>query len=176
MALSAAVKSESALPPNPDAAELLANAIKDAAVEKPTAVGPTPELASAISGKTYKFPDNNLGLKSVTLFLTGPDPHLEYEIYLKYPPNSSVTYDAPIGLDGLFRKGSPTLAGVNPGHIPARKGMWLNGQTFEIDAEDLGQGRKTRYRFFFDGAKLSFRLMAEESMDVSIDGERSDSP
>jgi len=55
--VSAAVKSESALPPNPNAAEPLAKAIGDAAVEKSTTVGPTPEIASAISGKTYNFPD-----------------------------------------------------------------------------------------------------------------------
>ena len=174
--VAAAAKSDSALPPNPEAAERLALAIKDAAVEKPTAVGPTPELASAISGKTYKFPENDLGLKSVTLFLTGPNPHLEYELALKYPPNSSAAYVAPIGLDGFFRLGSPTLSGINPGHIPALKGTWLNGQTFEVDSEDLGQGRKTRYRFSFDGAKLNFHLTAEESMDVSVGGERSDSP
>ena len=55
--VSAAVKSETALPPNPNAAEPLAKAIGDAAVEKSTTVGPTPEIASAISGKTYNFPD-----------------------------------------------------------------------------------------------------------------------
>jgi hypothetical protein len=83
-------------------------------------------------------------LKSLTLLLTGPNPHLEYELSLKYPRNSSVTYDAPIGRDGLFREGSPTLVGINPGHIPTLKGTWLTGQTFEVDSEDLGQGRKTR--------------------------------
>ncbi|MBV9734939.1 MAG: serine hydrolase [Acidisphaera sp.] len=172
--VTAAVKSASALPPDPNAAELLANAIKDAAIERPTAVGPTPELASAISGRTYKFPDNDLGLKSLTLFLTGPNPHLEYELSLKNPPHSSAIYDAPIGLDGLFRKGSPTLVGINPGHIPALKGTWLNGQTFEIDSEGLGQGRKTRYRFSFDGAKLHFHLTAEQAQDMSLDGEQGD--
>lgn len=174
--VTAAAKSDTALPPDPDAAQRLAHAIEDAAVEKPTAVGPTPELASAISGKTYKFPENELGLKSVTLFLTGPNPRLEYELALKYPPNSSAAYVAPIGLDGYFRQGSPTLSGINPGHIPALKGTWLNGQTFEVDLEDLGQGRKTRYRFSFGGAKLNFRLTAEQSMDVSVDGERINSP
>jgi CubicO group peptidase (beta-lactamase class C family) len=172
--VTAAVKSEAALPPNPDAAELLANAIKDAAVEKPSAVGPTPELASAISGKPYKFPDNELGLKSLSLFLTGPNPRIQYELSLRYPPNASVTYEAPIGLDGLFRRGSPTLNGVNPGHIPALKGAWLNGQTFEIDSEDLGQGRKTRYRFSFDGAKLHFHVAPEHDPQVSVDGEQGD--
>jgi CubicO group peptidase (beta-lactamase class C family) len=172
--VSAAVKSDSALPQNPDAAAALANAIKDAAVEKPTAVGAVPELAAAISGRTYRFPDNDLGLKSLALSLTGPDPHLEYELSSKYPPNSSATYDISIGLDGLFRKGPPALAGINPGHIPALKGTWLDGQTFEIDSEDLGQGRKTRYRFSFDGAKLHFHLTAEHARDMSLDGEQAD--
>jgi CubicO group peptidase (beta-lactamase class C family) len=170
----AAVKSEAALPPNPDGAELLANAIKDAAVEKPSAVGATPQLASAISGKAYRFPDNELGLKSLTLFLTGPNPHLEYEQALKYPSNASVAYEAPIGLDGLFRLGLPTLNGINPGHIPALKGTWLDGRTFEIDREDLGQGRKIRYRFSFDDTKLHFHVAPENDPEVSIDGERSD--
>jgi CubicO group peptidase (beta-lactamase class C family) len=174
--VTAAVKSEAALPPNPGAAELLANAIKDAAVEKPSAVGPTPELASAISGRSYKFPDNGLGLKSLTLFLTGPNPHIGYELSLKYPPNASVAYDAPIGLDGFFRLGSPTLVGVNPGHIPALKGTWLDGQTFEIDSEDLGQGRKIRYRFSFDGTKLHFHVAPEHDPEASIDGEEADLP
>jgi CubicO group peptidase (beta-lactamase class C family) len=172
--VTAAVKSEAALPPNPDAAVLLANAIKDAAVEKPSVVGPTPELASVISGKTYKFPDNELGLKTLTLFLTGPNPRVEYELSLKYPPNASVAYKAPIGLDGLFRLGSPTLVGVNPGHIPALKGTWLNGQTFEIDSEDLGQGRKIKYRFSFNDTKLHLHVAPEHDPEVSIDGERVD--
>ena len=170
--IGAAVKSDAALPPNADAAALLADAIKDAAIEKPTSVGPTPELASTISGKTYKLRDNDLGLKSLTLFLTGPNPHLEYELALKYPPHSSATYDAPIGLDGFFRKGQPALEGINPGHIPALKGTWLNGQTFEIDSEGLGQGRKIRYRFSFDGTKLNFHLAPEHDPDTSIDGEQ----
>jgi hypothetical protein len=59
--VSSAVKSELALPPNPNGAERLANAIKDVAVEKPTGVSPAPEIVSAISGKTYKFPANVFG-------------------------------------------------------------------------------------------------------------------
>jgi hypothetical protein len=172
--VTAAVKSEATLPPNPEAGELLANAIKDATVEKPSAVGPTPELASAISGKSYRFPDNELGLKSLILFLTGPNPHIEYELSLKYPPNASVAYDAPIGLHGRFRLGSPTLVGVNPGHIPALRGTWLSGQIFEIDSEDLGQGRKIRYRFSFDDTKLHFHVAPEHDPEVSIDGEQID--
>jgi hypothetical protein len=47
----AAAKSDLGLPPNPDAAALLADAIKNAAVEKPTPVGPTPEPRGRHFGK-----------------------------------------------------------------------------------------------------------------------------
>ena len=51
-----AAKSDSSLPRNPDAAELLAHAIKDAAVEKPTAVGQTPELPPPFRERPSNLP------------------------------------------------------------------------------------------------------------------------
>jgi hypothetical protein len=169
-----AVKTESALPPNPNAVEALANATKDAAVEKPSAVGPTPEIASAISGKVYKFPDNYLGLRSVALFLTDPHPHFEFEIYSHYPTGPSGAYEVPIGLDGLYRKGSPWLFNPDPGKIPAAKGTWLNGQTFVIDIQDLGYGEQRELFLSFSGEKLNFRYTNTDRPDqgVSVDGEQ----
>jgi CubicO group peptidase (beta-lactamase class C family) len=166
-----AVKAESALPPDPSAAAALADAIKDAAVEKPSAVGPTPAIASTISGKTYQFPDGGRGLKSLTLFLTGPNPRLAYE--LQSASNSSVTHEVPIGLDGLFRKGSPTLDGINPGHIPAAKGTWLDGQTFAIDWQDLGWGKKRKVLLTFSGDKLHFDFTEEHGLrEESLEGQQ----
>ena len=172
--VSSAVKSESALPPNPNAAEQLANAIKDGAVEKPTAVGPTPEIASAISGKTYKFPDNDLELRTLTLSLAGPRPHVEYEQYLRYPVGSSFREDVPIGLDGLYRKGPPALSGAYPGHIPATKGTWSDGQAFVIDAQDIGYGTRIKYVLSFNGDRLHIRRIDEEGWELSADGKRDD--
>jgi CubicO group peptidase (beta-lactamase class C family) len=171
-----AVKSESALPPNPNAVEALANAIKDAAVEKPTVVGATPEIASVISGKAYKFPDNYLGLRSLTLFLTDPHPHFEFEIYSHYPTGPSGVYEVPIGLDGLYRKGSPWLFNPNPGKIPAVKGTWLNGQTFMIDLQDLGYGEQRELFLSFSGEKLNFRYTNTDRPDlgISVDGKQGD--
>ncbi|NKI70052.1 serine hydrolase [Collimonas pratensis] len=173
-AVSGAVKSESALPPNPNAVEQLSNAIKDAAIEKPTAVGPTPAIAATISGKIYKFPDNELGLRSLSLFLSGPGPHLEYEQYLSFPVGSSVRYDMPIGLDGRYRKGAPALAGHYPGHIPAAKGTWLDGSTLVIDTQDIGYGTQIKYVLSFDGKKLNIRRIDEEDWEVSVNGEQGD--
>jgi hypothetical protein len=175
-AVSGAVKSESGLPSNPNAAEQLASAIKDAAVEKPTPVGPSPEIASVISGKTYRFPDNDLGLRSLTLDLTDPSPYLEFEIYSRYPTGPSDTYDVPIGLDGFYRKGSPALFGPDPGHITAAKGTWLNGQTFVIDAPGLGYGEQQKIVLSFSGKKLNFHRTVDvgEGWEASVDGEQGD--
>ena len=173
-AVSSAVKSESALPSNPSAAEELAKAIKNAAIEKPTPVGPTPDTATAISGKTYKFPDNGLGLKSLTLELTDPRPHIETELSLRNPAGSSVTYDMPIGLEGLYRKSAPSLSGLDPGHIQAAKGTWLNGQTLQIDTQDIGYGTQIKYVLSFNGDKLNILRTDEEGWEVSADGENGD--
>jgi hypothetical protein len=162
--VSAAVKSESVLPPNPNAAELLEKAIKDASVEKPTAVGPPSAIAAAVSGKTYKLHENDLGLKALAVFLTDVHPHFEYAI-------SSVVYDTPIGLDGLYRKGSPVLSGNNPGHILASKGNWLNGQTFEIDTQDLGYGGEKKLLLSFSGKSLNVHITSEHGQEWSLDGE-----
>ena len=171
-----AIKSESALPPSPDATKQLANAIKDAATEKPTAIGPTPEIAAAISGKTYKFSDNDLGLKSFRLDLTDPRPYFEVEVSLRYPAGSSVRYRQPIGLDGLYRKGAPKLSDPAAGHITQAKGRWLNGQTFVIDAPVVGYGEQQEVILSFSGKKLNLHrtVAVGEGWEASIDGEQDD--
>jgi len=166
----AAVKSESALPPNPNAAASLAIAIN--AVEQP-AVGPTPQLAFDISGKTYRFSDNVLGLRSLTLYLTDPSPRVEYETYTQ-PTHSLVKSDTPIGLDGSYHKNAPATSGLYQGYIPATKGMWLNARTFEIVTQYLGYGAQRKYLLSFSGEKLILRRTDTEGQEVSIDGERGD--
>jgi CubicO group peptidase (beta-lactamase class C family) len=175
-AVTGAVKSESALPSNPDAAEQLAKAIKDATIEKPTPVDPTPEIASAISEKTYKFPDNDLRLRSFALDVTDPRPHFEYELSLRYPVGSSVTYSQPIGLDGFYREGSPKLSDPGIGHITAAKGTWTNGQTFVIDAPVLGYGEQQEVVLTFSGKKISLHrtVAVGEGWEGSVDGEQGD--
>ena len=61
------VKSDTPLPPDPIAKSLLAASIRQAATERPSAVGGIPELAKAISGKTLQFDTNELRIKTFTL-------------------------------------------------------------------------------------------------------------
>jgi CubicO group peptidase (beta-lactamase class C family) len=172
--VSSAVKSGSALAPDPDAAGQLANAIRDAAVEKPAPIGPTSPMATAVSGKTYRFPDNDLQLRSLTLFLTASRPYIEYEQYLQYPAGSSVKYDTPIGLDGFYHKGSPAMSGPYPGHIPAARGAWTDGSTFVIDTQVIGNGTQIKYVLSFNGRKVNLRRIDEEGWEISVNGEQGD--
>jgi hypothetical protein len=50
----------------------------------------------------------------------------------------------------------------------------LNGQTFVIDAQDLGYGGQRKYLLSFSGEKLNFRLTDEHGREVSADGEQGD--
>ena len=86
--ISGAVKSETALPPSPEGATLLANAIRDVSTEKPSEVGATPEIAAAISGKTYTFPGNGMGLKSLSLTLAGSQPRVDLEFFDRDPTHA----------------------------------------------------------------------------------------
>ena len=164
--LSGAVKSEAALPSNLDAANLLANEINDIATEKRTEVGITPVIASAVSGKTFRFPDSALRIKSLSLSLTDSNPHYALEIYTHDATNSSIAIDGPLGLDGLYRKGKPTAFGV-----PAAKASWANQQTLVIDFQSLGLGEQRRWSLSFEGDKAHLGGKTRDGREVSVDGE-----
>jgi hypothetical protein len=167
--ISGAVKSETALPADPAAADLLANKIRDISTEKPTEIGVTPEIASAIAGKTYKFPRSELTLtvKSLSLTLADPQPRYELELYRRDPALPPLRFSGPIGLDGLYRKGEPTVFGV-----AAAKGNWLDGHTFAFQFLMLGLGAEVqKWTLSFDGEKPNLRGKDGDGREVSIDGE-----
>jgi Beta-lactamase len=164
--ISAAVKSDTALPPNPAGATLLAETIRDISIEKPTEVGATPALAATISGRTYQFPDNALNVKSLSLSLPDVHPHYDLEIYTRDPALPSLRLAGPIGLDGLYRQGGSTPLGVL-----ALKGAWSNSQTFAIDMRLLGGDSDRKWILSFDGARLNLRGKDSDGREVSVDGE-----
>jgi len=158
--ISGAVKSATALPPNPAGADLLANAIRNVSTEKPTEVGAIPELAAAVSGKKYKFPANALNLKSLSLSLTDPQPHFDLEVLAP-----SLKVSGPIGLDGFYRKGEPTAYGVI-----AVKGTWLDSRTFLFDLLAPGADVQRKWALSFDGEKLYLHGKDRDGHDISIGG------
>jgi CubicO group peptidase (beta-lactamase class C family) len=161
--ITGAVKSDSALPANPSAADQLAKAIADVSTEKPTRVGATPAIAAAISGKTYKFSDNPLGIKSVALFLTDENPRYIVETAAGDPARRQL--DGPIGLDGLYRKSTPGFLGIR-----AAKGAWQNEHTFVVDFQYVGLGEASTWTFTFDGDKATLRSRGLNGREAVAEG------
>lgn len=164
--ISGAAKSGTALPPDPAGASLLANAMRDVSDDKPPETGPVPELAFAVSGKTYKFPVNALGVKSLSLAVADPQPHVELEIYPRDPSRPSLRFSGPIGLDGLYRKDERTAAG-----IVAMRGKWLDGHTFLIERQIVGTGEQQKWTLSFDGDRLRVHGKGRDGREIAIDSE-----
>ena len=164
--ISGAVKSDTALPVDAVGASVLANTIDIAAREKRTEVGATPDIAAAISGKIYKFPDNGLDIKSLSLTLADPNPGYELEVDTHNPVKPSAKFRGPIGLDGLYRKGEAAETGVR-----AVKGTWLDRHTFAIDVQYLGAGEQRKWTLSFTDGKVNFRDKNRQGREISIDGE-----
>jgi len=168
--ISGAVKSETALPPDPAGTSLLAGAIHEISTEKPSEAGATSEIASSISGKTYKFLSNALNVRSLSLTLAGPNPRYELEMNSRDPTAPPLKFTGPIGLDELFRKSDPTAFGV-----AATKGRWLDGQTFVIERRILGADAPLqKWTLRFDGGTLNLRGNDRAGLEVSIVGESGD--
>ncbi|WP_247829410.1 serine hydrolase [Bradyrhizobium sp. 200] len=168
--ISGAVKSEMALPPDPAGTNLLAGVIHEVSTEKPSEIGAMPEIASSISGKTYKFLSNALNVRSLSLTLAGPNPHYELEMNSRNPTGPALKFAGPIGLDGLFRKSDPTAFGV-----AATKGRWLDGQTFVFERRMLGADTPLqKWTLGFDGGRLNLRGNDRAGLEVSIVGEPGD--
>jgi hypothetical protein len=164
-AISGAVKSDSALPPDPAGANLLASKIREIATEKATEVGAVSELASVVSGRVYKFPANALNVKSLSLTFDA-NPRYDLEIYVRDQIRPSFRFSGPIGLDGLYRKSEPTASGIF-----ATKGKWLNGSTFEIERQVVGMDELQKLVLSFGGDRLHLRAKDRDGRDVSIEGE-----
>ena len=132
-------------------------------------------MAAIISGKVYSFPPNQMGLKSLSLFLTDPQPHYNIETYGGGPTGSGPRFTGPIGLDGRYRRGEviyccfgPLFRGL-PG-VYALKGTWQDDQTFVIDRMMLGHGPIQIWTLTFDGDKRNIRLQFGELPLISVDG------
>jgi CubicO group peptidase (beta-lactamase class C family) len=160
-AIAGAVKSEKALPQDQSAADQLAHEIADISTEKASEVGATPEIASAISGRTYKFPGNALNVKSLALFLSGNEPRYAMELNTQI---GSLSANGPLGLDGLYRKGRPTSFGF----VPTAKGTWSDEHTFVLDLQFLGSGEERRFDLTFDGEGLTLKGRTRDGREVSV--------
>ena len=155
----AAVKSETALPPEPLARAALAERLREAAQEKPTPVGGSPDLAKTISGRTYRLDANPLGITSLTLKFEGPQGtyelgSFEYEVGDRQTAVPPGRYGGPIGFDGHYR-----IGGRLPFGPSAARGTWLaDGTSLVTEVQTPGNDDTARVTHLFNGKTVELEF------------------
>jgi CubicO group peptidase (beta-lactamase class C family) len=164
--ISNAVKSDSPLPDNPIAKALLTNAIRQAATEKSSAIGGTPELAKTVSGKVYTFFDNRLRLKSFTLNFYDSDSSW---VITTYTDGGNGRRTGLVGLDGAYRRSPPAAYGIN-----AARGSWTSEHTFVMERRVLGHSETQSWALTFDGNKVTVNFENTDGVKAELHGETAD--
>ncbi|WP_152535759.1 serine hydrolase [Bradyrhizobium sp. Ai1a-2] len=161
--ISHAVKADKPLPEDPIAKALLTEATRRAATEKPYAVGGTPELAKAVSGKVYHFFDNRLRLKSFTLNFYDSDSSW---VITTYTDEGDGRFTGLVGLHGAYRKSPPALYGIN-----AARGRWTSEHTFVMERRILGHSEIQTWALTFDGDKVKVNFENTDGFTAELRGE-----
>jgi CubicO group peptidase (beta-lactamase class C family) len=163
--ISNSVKSDNPLPPDPIARALLAASLRQAASEKPSAVGGTPELAKAISGKTYQFDANVLHVKTFSLTFSDADPFWEITTETGNTDRPTQHFSGLLGLDGTFRRSPPAAYGIN-----AVRGRWLNENTFSIERRILGHSETQTWALSFSGDEVKVNFENTDGLKAELHG------
>jgi hypothetical protein len=137
-------------------------------LKKPSVTGDPPELAKAISGKAYEFPDNVLHVKSFTLNFLDSDSSWVVTTYATKAERSR-QFAGLVGLDGLYRKSPPAFYGIN-----AAKGRWISERTFVLERRILGHSEIQFWTLTFDGNKVTANFENTDGFKAELRGETSE--
>jgi CubicO group peptidase (beta-lactamase class C family) len=140
---------EETLPDNPAGVTRLEEAA--AVIAQPPAaspVAPLPEIARIISGQTYVFESNLLGLESVTFAF---DDSIEGNGDVKAANNTTIPLS--IGLDGVYRFRFDEV-----GRLVAARGSWTDAETFVLEYNNVTGNDQFVLRFHFQGDRVEGTL------------------
>ena len=152
-----AIKSDQALPENRARVARLAAALEAATKPPPSnSAPPLPETARTVSGKSYLFEANALGLRKLSLTFASPT---EAALRLTFMDNHAEV--RPVGLDGV-----PRISPNGRYGLPAAvKGWWEGPQTFVLDYDEIGNVNHYQIRLKFNGEHVSVEV-TERTHDV----------
>ncbi|KJC57246.1 hypothetical protein UP10_29695 [Bradyrhizobium sp. LTSPM299] len=167
--ISSAVKSDTAIPADPIATSLLAASIHQAATERPSALGGTPELAKMVSGRTYQLDINVLHIKTFTLNFLESDSSWVITTESGRADRPEDRFTGLMGLDGTFRKSPPAMYGIN-----AARGRWINEHTFALERRILGHGEVQTWTLTFDGNKVAVMFENTDGAKIALHGDASE--
>jgi CubicO group peptidase (beta-lactamase class C family) len=149
---------ENPLPPNPEGVARLEAAIKAVLRSpEPAPVALLPDMARAISGKTYIFDPNPTTLQNAGLTF---DDSSEATLFLKFGdrPLASV----PVGLDGVYR-----FTPGPDGRPLAYRGAWTDPQTFLLEYDGITNNDHAFLQFRFEGDRIDVSLQ-ETAHEVGV--------
>ena len=142
----ALIDTENPLPANPSGMIALQAAIDEAArAPKAKPVPPLPDIARAISGKTYLLEANPAKLKTLRLDFDGSE---EAALSIAFSDGRPGLTQL-IGLDGVYR--------FCPGDYNLPQGMrgyWQDRQTFAIEQDEIAVNDHTNYQIVFSGEHI----------------------
>ena len=150
--LVAALQSDVALDPNPEAYARMNSAIRDA-TEPPAAkpVPPLPPMATEVSGKVYRLEPNLLDVQCISLRFDSPS---EVRLELTLGGVGSGVYDLPVGMDGVPRFSESWPTGIPVGIL----GEWSEPSVFSMHIDEVAGTKQLRIRGDFGGSAESVEL------------------
>ncbi len=154
---------EKPLPPNPDGVARL-RAAEAAVAQPPAAKTPAslPAIAQEISGKTFVFADNALGIESMGIDFNGGTEPAEATMRIKTAGSDPQTW--PLGLDGVLRMSK------GPYGLPqGARGEWVDDKTFVAEYDNIGNNDHIflRMRFTGDTVTIEGQETAHELGDAA---------
>jgi CubicO group peptidase (beta-lactamase class C family) len=167
--VSNAAASYEPLPADPIAKALRTIAIRRAVTEMPSAVGGTPELVKAVSGKAYEFADNVLHVKAFTLNFLDSDLSWVRTTDTGEADRPIDRVTVLVGLDGIYRRSPPAPYGIN-----AARGRWINEHTFAIDRRILGRAETETWALTFYGDKVTVNFENTDGFRAELHGRKSE--
>jgi len=145
---------ENPLPPNPEGVTRLQAAVAQAVqAPAPQPVGALPEIAQAISGKTYIFEPNPQGVNTFRVEFTGPITAVAS--LTLFESQQELTWE--ISLDGSYR----LMADGS-----ARRGGWVDAQTFVFEVVDV---ETWTYRVKFEGENV---VIESPEVGIHVEGKQ----
>lgn len=147
--LLAAIKSDRPLPENPTGrAQLERSLVAAARAPDSLPVPPLPSRARAISGQTYRFGANPLGLETFALHFDWPDEAMFTLV------SRAGRFVMPVGLDAVYRFSETTPSGLAAG----LKGTWRSEQEFLLRYDEIAGPNTFILHLDFEDDRINVRL------------------
>jgi len=165
--LEAACRSQQALPAAPGAHADLVRRIQEAATEKTSPAEPLSATAAAVTGRTYRFDRNALGLDTLVLDLRIAAPAYEMLFAAASPTAVPSRFAGPVGLDGVFRA---NVDANRAGPPLAVKASWTDASTLSMVSQWLADGVVATYTLRFNGNTVDIDYRDNTGTDLQLHG------